>query len=200
MISDPTISPLGSVTQECWRFQCTRYGQSNEWRNQMSPEQVRVRAVHVFNQEKMLCSQAVVTAGLEFIGEQDPDSAIRAAGGYAAGLGFCGDTCSCLAAALAVIGDLFGRANPEEIEDGRLGPTARVMYKRFREMMEKMRGTIMCSGASNTNWLDPEDVKAFKLDGRRERCAEVVGRTAETLGHLIIETIGEEDLAMLQDG
>jgi len=165
----------------------------------MSPEQMRVRAVDVFNHQKMLCSQAIVTAGLEFIGEQDPDSAIRAAGGYAAGLGFCGDTCSCLAAALAVLGDLFGRANPEEMEDGRLGRTARVMYKRFREMMEKMRGTIMCSGASKTNWLDPEDVKAFKLDGRREHCAEVVGRTAEILGHLIIETIGEEDLAMLQD-
>ena len=165
----------------------------------MTPEEMRDRAVEIFNKQKMLCSQAVVTAGLEFIGEQDPESAIRAAGGYAAGLGFCGDTCSCLIGALAVIGDLFGRANPEETEDGRLGPTARVMYKRFREMIEEMRGNIICSGASQTNWLDPEEVKAFKVDGRRERCAEIVGRTAEILGHLIIETIGEKDLALLQE-
>ena len=165
----------------------------------MTPEEMRNRAVEIFNKQKMLCSQAVVTAGLEFIGEQDPESAIRAAGGYAAGLGFCGDTCSCLIGALAVIGDLFGRANPEETEDGRLGPTARVMYKRFREMIEEMRGSIICSGASKTNWLDPEEVKAFKVDGRRERCAEIVGRTAEILGNLIIETIGEKDLTLLQE-
>jgi len=164
----------------------------------MTPEQMAEKAVEIFNKQKMLCSQAMVTAGLEFIGEMDPNSAIRAAGGYAAGLGFCGDTCSCLVGALAVIGDLFGRANPEEIEDGRIGPTARIMYKRFREMMEKTRGTIICSGASKTNWLDPEDVKAFKVDGRREDCAEVLRSTAIILGHLIIETIGEQELAMLQ--
>jgi C_GCAxxG_C_C family probable redox protein len=165
----------------------------------MTPEQMREMAVNVFNKEKMLCSQAIVTVGLEFIGESDPDAAIRAAGGYAAGLGFCGDKCSCLVGALAVIGDLFGRAGPQETEDNRLGPTARIMYKRFREMIEDMRGTVVCSGASRTNWLDPEDVKAFKVDGRRERCAEIVGRTAETLGQVIIETIGAEDLALLQD-
>ncbi len=73
------------------------------------------------------------------------------------------------------------------------------MYKRFREMIEDLRGTMMCSGASKTNWLDPEDVKAFKVDGRRERCAELVGRTAEILGHLIIEILGEKDLALLQE-
>ena len=165
----------------------------------MTPEQMRDRAVEIFNRQKMLCSQAVVTAGMEFIGEEDPNSAIRAAGGYAAGLGFCGDVCSCLIGALAVIGNLFGRANPEEIEDGRLGPTARVMYKRFREMIEEMRGTMICSGASRTNWLDPEDVKGFKTDGRRELCSEIVGRTAEMLGGLIIEIIGEKDLALLQE-
>lgn len=164
----------------------------------MTPEQMGERAVEIFNKQKMLCSQAIVTAGLEFIGEEEPHSAIRAAGGYAAGLGFCGDTCSCLVGALAVIGDLFGRANPEEIEDGRLGPTARIMYKRFREMMEKTRGTAICAGASKTNWLDPEDVKGFKVDGRREDCIDVLANTAQILGHLIIETIGEKDLAMLQ--
>jgi C_GCAxxG_C_C family probable redox protein len=164
----------------------------------MTIGQMRDRAVEIFNRQKMLCSQAVVTAGMEFIGEEDPNSAIRAAGGYAAGVGFCGDACSCLIGALAVIGDLFGRANPEEIEDGRLGPTARIMYKRFREMIEGMRGTMTCSGASKTNWLDPDDVKAFKTDGRRELCAEIVGRTVEILGGLIIETIGEKDLALLQ--
>jgi len=166
----------------------------------MTPEEMRNRALEVFNRDKMLCSQAIVTAGLEFIGEREPKTAIRAAGGYAAGLGFCGDTCSCLVGALAVIGDLFGRSDPEETEDGRIGATSREMYKRFRVMIEEMRGTSVCSGASRTNWLDPEDVKAFKVDGRRERCGEIVGRTAETLGQLIIGTIGEKDLALLQDG
>jgi len=166
----------------------------------MTPAQMRDRATEVFNRHKMLCSQAVVTAGLEFIGETEPKAAIRAAGGYAAGLGFCGDTCSCLIGALAVIGDLFGRSDPEEIEDARIGPTARTMYRRFREMIEEVRGTMICSGASRTNWLDPKDVQAFKVDGRREHCGEIVGRTAELLGQVIIETIGETDLALLQEG
>ena len=165
----------------------------------MTVEEMREKALEVFNRDKMLCSQAIVAAGLEFIGETEPQAAIRAAGGYAAGLGFCGDTCSCLIGALAVIGDLFGRSGPEETEDGRLGPTSRKMYKRFREVIEEMRGTTYCSGASRTNWLDPEDVKAFKVDGRREHCGQIVGRAAETLGQLIIETIGENDLALLQD-
>ncbi|MBW1897364.1 MAG: C-GCAxxG-C-C family protein [Deltaproteobacteria bacterium] len=165
----------------------------------MTPGEMKGRAVEVFNDEKMLCSQAIVTAGLQFIGELEPKAAIRAAGGYAAGIGFYGDKCSCLIGALAVIGDLFGRADPEEIEDGRLGPTARTMYKRFREMIEEKRGTMTCSGASKTNWLDPEDVKAFKTDGRRERCGEIIGWTAEILGRVIIETIGENDLRLLQE-
>jgi C_GCAxxG_C_C family probable redox protein len=166
----------------------------------MTPAEMKERAVEVFNKDKMLCSQAIVTAGLQFIGELEPHAAIRAAGGYAAGIGFCGDKCSCLVGALAVIGDLFGRAGPEETEDGRLGPTARIMNKRFRKMIEEKRGTMVCSGASRTNWLDPEDVKAFKTDGRRERCGEIVGWTAEILGEVIIETIGEDDLRLLQEG
>ncbi|MDY6951118.1 MAG: hypothetical protein SWE60_06385, partial [Thermodesulfobacteriota bacterium] len=58
--------------------------------------------------------------------------------------------------------------------------------------------TAICAGASKTNWLDPEDVKGFKVDGRREDCIDVLANTAQILGHLIIETIGEKDLAMLQ--
>jgi len=121
----------------------------------------------------MLCSQSILTAGLEFIGEDDPSSAIRAAAGYAAGLGFCGDTCSCLVAALAVIGDLFGRANPEEIEDGRLWPTSRIMYKRFREMIEKMRGSMICSGASKTNWFETSRPSRSTADGNAVRKSSV---------------------------
>ena len=40
---------------------------------------------------------------------------------------------------------------------------------------------------------------SFKVDGRRELCAEIVAGTADILTHLIIETIGEEDLALLQE-
>ena len=140
----------------------------------MTPAEMRERATEVFNRDKMLCSQSIVTAGLEFIG--------------------------CLIGALAVIGDLFGRSDPEETEDARIGPTARIMYRRFREMIEEMRGTMMCSGASKTNWLGPKDVQAFKVDGRRKQCGEIVGRTAELLGEVIIETIGESELALLQAG
>ena len=51
---------------------------------------------------------------------------------------------------------------------------------------------------SNLN-CSHRDVMSFKVDGRRELCAEIVAGTADILTHLIIETIGEEDLALLQE-
>ena len=40
---------------------------------------------------------------------------------------------------------------------------------------------------------DPEDVKARRVDGRRNECTRFVGECAKVLGEVLLEVVGEEE-------
>jgi hypothetical protein len=135
--------------------------------------------------------------GLEMIGEEERDAAIRAMAGLTGGC-YRGDLCGAIAGAAQVVGCLFGRAGLDEMEDGRLASTVRKVYDRLKQMADERYGDTSCRTISNCNWYDPEDVKARRVDGRRDECTRFVGECARVVGEVLLEVVGEEELKILQ--
>jgi hypothetical protein len=135
--------------------------------------------------------------GLEMIGEEERDAALRAMAGLTGGC-YRGDLCGAIAGATQVIGCLFGRASLEEMEDGRLTATVRKVYDRLKQAADEKYGGTSCRTISNCNWYDPEDLKARRVDGRRDECTRFVGECARVVGEVLLEVVGEEELKILQ--
>jgi hypothetical protein len=131
------------------------------------------------------------------IGEEEKDAAIRAMAGLTGGC-YRGDLCGAIAGATQVVGCLFGRASLEEMEDGRLASTVRKVYDRLKELAQKKYGDTTCQTISRCNWYDPEDVKARRIDGRRDECTRFVGECARVVGEVLLEVVGEEEMKILQ--
>ncbi len=132
------------------------------------------------------------------IGEEERDTAMRAAAGITGGC-FRGDFCGAIAGAAQVIGAVFGRASVDEMEDSRMSSTIRLLYDRLKDMSVKKYGDTTCRTISGCNWYDLEDVKARRQDGRRDECTRFVGEVAGILGEVMVEVIGEEELKILQE-
>lgn len=135
--------------------------------------------------------------GLDMIGEEERDSALRAMAGMTGGC-YRGDFCGAIAGAAHAIGCLFGKASLDDMEDARLASTIRLIYDRLKERAEEKYGDTSCQTISNCNWYDPEDVKARRVDGRRDECTRFVGECARVLGEVLLEVVGEEELKILQ--
>lgn len=135
--------------------------------------------------------------GLDMIGEEERDVAMRAMAGLTGGC-YRGDFCGAIAGAVQAIGCLFAAANAREMDDARLTPTIKMVYDRLKKLAEDSYGDTTCQTISRCNWYDPEDVKARRVDGRREDCTRFVGETARILGEVLMEVVGEEELKLLQ--
>ncbi len=132
------------------------------------------------------------------IGEEERDSTLRAMAGMTGGC-YRGDFCGAIAGATQTVGCLFGKAGLDEMEDGRLAATVRMVYDRLKNKATGKYGDTTCQTISNCNWYDPADVKARKTDGRRDECTQFVGECAKVLGEVLLEVVGEEELKILQN-
>jgi hypothetical protein len=136
--------------------------------------------------------------GLDMIGEEEGrEVALRAMAGTTGGC-YRGDLCGAIAGAAQAVACLLGRASLDEMEDARLASTIRKVYDRLKEVATKKYGDTTCKTISRCNWYDPEDVKARRVDGRRNECTRFVGECARVLGEVLLEVIGEEELKILQ--
>ncbi len=135
--------------------------------------------------------------GLDMIGEEERDGAMRAMAGLTGGC-YRGDFCGAIAGAVQVVGCLFAGANSYEMEDARLTSTIKTVYDRLKDIAVEKYGDTSCRTISGCDWYDPEDVKARRVDGRREECTRFVGETAQVLGEVLLEVVGEEELKILQ--
>ncbi len=131
------------------------------------------------------------------ISEEESDLAMRTVAGVTGGC-YRGDMCGAISGVCMAIAALFARASLKEVEDSRLGPTIRKAYDTLKDLALKRYGGTDCKTISRCNWYDPEDVKARRIDGRREECTRFVGECARILGEVLIETLGEEELKILQ--
>ena len=115
------------------------------------------------------------------------ESLIKAMGGL--GGGIVGDSrgiCGALVGGVAFISSLYGRGNPEEKEQSRLWTLRQKLTEKFADLTREYGG-IYCSNIARVNFLDREQVKAFREDpaSRRRYCAKVVEETAVALGEIL---------------
>ena len=132
------------------------------------------------------CTQSILLAFQELLGLED-DLAFKAASALCAGLGM-GKTCGALAGGVMVLGLKRGRENIEEGLDGLLPALglAQSLVQRF----EQEFGTTSCYEIAKVDWTDFEGaMQAATNPEFIERCAQIVGRTAE----MVAELIGEEE-------
>jgi len=153
----------------------------------ISKEELRKQAREkAYNYELQFhgCSQSVLLTFQELLGLED-EQTFRAASALCAGLGM-GKTCGALAGGVMVLGLKHGR---QRIEDGLGGlipglGLAQSLVQRF----EQEFGTTSCSEIAKVDWTDFEAaMQAVTNPEFVERCAQIVGRTAEMVAELISE-------------
>lgn len=149
----------------------------------MTPQEMMKKAVMMFIQ-KFYCSQAIAAVGQEKLGKGN-DEIIRAMGAFGGGLGGNGEVCGALAGGLAVLGLRFSRARVEEKEDPKMWKYADELFRRFRDEIVQLNGSICCRDISHVDWKNPEQVRAFHQGDRAKDCMRIVGKTAKLLGELL---------------
>lgn len=114
------------------------------------------------SRQGFFCSQILLMLRLEAEGKENPDL-IRAMGGLAGGMGFCGKTCGALTGGACLIAYYASKGSPEEMADDRLNEMISELVKWFEEEFGGQYGGIDC---------------AVILDGdmanRRTRCPAIV--------------------------
>ncbi len=128
------------------------------------------------------CSQAVVAAFQDLLGLKDI-LALKAASGFAGGLGRQGAACGALLGGIMVIGMKYGRANLEDYYSFQRTFPAVV---KLCEMFKKEFGSLNCRDITGLDLADPEVVREFYVSGRHDReCAVVAGKTAQMVAGIL---------------
>ena len=116
------------------------------------------------------------------IGKED-ENLFRVMGAFGAGLGSNGEVCGAIVGALTVVGLRFGRVRETEEVDPRVYQYAREILRRFPE--EIAHGKILCREIAEVDWLDVEQVKAFREGEKRRECARITSETARLVGEIL---------------
>lgn len=102
----------------------------------------------------------------------------RLATGFGGGIGRKGSLCGAFTASIMAIGMKMGRTDPKDRE------TLLKVYdrcQRFWEQFEKEFGSRDCYSLIGLHLDDPEENKQWAATGGREKCTEIVRKTAEML-------------------
>ncbi|MCE5255040.1 MAG: C-GCAxxG-C-C family protein [Actinomycetia bacterium] len=140
------------------------------------------------------CGQCVVAAVQDTFGVQD-DAVFRAATGFAAGGGLCGDgNCGAYAGGIMVLSYLAGR--PRDDFDDRAGATfaSYGLVQALREHFIQEYGSVKCRDIQYRIFgrpfflLDEDDARKFdEAGGHLDKCPEVVGKAARWTAELIAQ-------------
>ncbi|UCC59760.1 MAG: C_GCAxxG_C_C family protein [Dehalococcoidia bacterium] len=145
-------------------------------------EQVRKKA-YDYAREYHGCSQAIMVAFQEPLGLDA--MALRAASTLVGGLGM-GKTCGALAGGAMVLGLKYGRSSMEEGLPGLIPGMLHTqpLVKRFEDEF----GTTGCFEIAGIDWLNFEEAAEAISDPEfLQKCAEIVGRTAEMVADIVFE-------------
>jgi C_GCAxxG_C_C family probable redox protein len=117
------------------------------------------------------------------------DSAIKAMGAFGGGFAATGGPCGLLIGAIALISNLYSRANLDGKENPKMWGLSQKYIKKFEELTATHGGTN-CSDIAGVNWHDRAAVKEYynNPDSSRKTCIDLVGEAAFTLGELLEQT------------
>lgn len=113
----------------------------------------------------------------EYLG-QEGSLIPRLATGFGGGVGRKGSLCGAFTASIMAIGMKMGRTDPKDRE------TVLKVYdtcQKFWDRFEKEFGSRDCYDLIGVHLDDPEGQKRWAASGGREKCTEIVRKTAEIL-------------------
>ena len=164
-------------------------------------EEIEKRA-YKYSQEYKACSQCTLLP-IQEVFNLPGDDVLKAATGFAGGIGRTGSVCGALSGGVMALGLLYGRDTEtmkhpdealrsqrrEDIEQ-KLG----TLIKNLRARFEKEYGSIICDdietkifGRSFDKWDPEEREEKGRLGGYEDKCPTVVGKAARWVAELILE-------------
>jgi C_GCAxxG_C_C family probable redox protein len=102
----------------------------------------------------------------------------KLATGFGGGIGRKGSLCGAFTGSIMAIGMKMGRVDPKDRE------AMSKVYEKCQQLwdqFEKEFGNINCYSLIGYHLDNPEESKQWLATGGREKCAEIVGKTAQML-------------------
>ena len=138
------------------------------------------------------CAQCCLAGVFEALGVEIDDGLFMAATGLADGVGLTGDGhCGALSGGVLAIGYFFGRPS-KEFGNMKKQIKACILAKSLHDMFVEKHGTCRCADLQEKlagrffNLYDPADMEEALAAGMPEKCAAVVGETAQMAAHIIL--------------
>lgn len=102
----------------------------------------------------------------------------KLATGFGGGIGRRGSVCGAFAGSVMALGMKFGRTDPSDREGAQ---KVYEMCRQFWDLFEKEFGNIHCYELTGFRLENPEQMKQFLAAGGKEKCRELVEKTARML-------------------
>jgi C_GCAxxG_C_C family probable redox protein len=117
---------------------------------------------------------------------------LRGMASMGGGIAYSGGACGALIGAIVFLGSLLGKDDPEKKDDPNLQKACSEFYKRFKDEVMVEWGSVNCIDITGVDWKDPVQVKAFRKEGGRLRCANFAGKAARILGEILEKYLGDK--------
>jgi len=117
---------------------------------------------------------------------------LRGMASMAGGIAYSGGACGALTGAIVFLGSLLGKDDPEKKDDPNLQKACREFYKKFQDEVMAEWGSVNCRDITGVDWKDPVQMKAFRREGGRLRCANSTGKAARILGEILEKYLGDK--------
>jgi C_GCAxxG_C_C family probable redox protein len=172
---------------------------------QMTREQLLDEAenrAYRYEQEYRVCSQCSLLTVMELF-EIKADDAVKAATGFAGGMGRTGSACGAFTGGVMALSLLYGRdlqtmthSDPDRRFKGREKLELKLgqLIKRLRARFEEEFGSILCDdiekkifGRSFDKWDPADREEKERLGGHQNKCPMVVGKGTRWVVELILD-------------
>jgi C_GCAxxG_C_C family probable redox protein len=117
---------------------------------------------------------------------------VRAMTAMAGGMAARGGPCGSLTGAIAFLGSLLGRDEPEEKDNPVLWKACQELYKRFESEVTEKWGSVNCRDITGVDWRDLEQARAFYKGEGLIQCADNTGKAARILGEMLEKYMNEK--------
>ena len=101
------------------------------------------------------------------------------------GIASSGGPCGALIGAVAFMGSLLGKQEPQVKDNPVMWRACYTIYKRFETEIAAKYDSVNCKDIAGVDWKDREQTKNFYKGKGRYICADNTGMTARILGEVL---------------
>ena len=121
---------------------------------------------------------------------------VKAMTAFGGGMVSSGGACGALAGAVALLGSVLGKDDPEKKDDPLMWKACREYYARFEREVTNESGSVNCRDITGVDdWTDRAQRRAFYKGKGAVKCTGNTGKAARILGEVIEKYIKDEPKA-----